>query len=135
MTERGWVRRALEEAMMHAGASENNSALACLERGLRTARELRDNEAISSLARHAGLQSYHLRDFQRSVAYYREALTSKPIDGWLYLALAEAYDAMGEAGDARQALADALATAVKRRDHELEALIREKQLRSDIPTK
>ncbi|HVT58229.1 MAG TPA: tetratricopeptide repeat protein [Thermoanaerobaculia bacterium] len=135
MSEGSWVRRSLEEAVALATETQNAAAIACLEEGLRRARQLQDRDAISSLARHAGLQSYHLGEYQQAVTYYEEALGSKPTDAWLHLALAEAYAAMEQAAQARQALEVGLAIAIQNGDAELAEIIRGKAVSSDTSAK
>lgn|ERR1700720_89591 len=58
MSDYRLVRDSLEEALKLARTSQPNEAIARLEHGLKTSRELQDAEAISSLAGYAGLLSF-----------------------------------------------------------------------------
>ncbi len=120
------VRSSLEEALILARTSQPNEAIARLEHGLKTARELQDAEAISSLARHAGLLSFSIGDEQQAIAYYEEALALGPRDAYLYLALSEAYVALKQAESVRASLARALELAIEANDTELATMLKAK---------
>jgi tetratricopeptide (TPR) repeat protein len=126
------ARRAVEKAMALAGESRTHEDVSVREDTLRLAREAKDERVISSLARHAGLLSYHLADYRQAVRYYEEALAVAPADGHLYLALAEAYSATRRAPDLEQALRvldNGLAVAREAGDAELVAMIRQSRER------
>ena len=119
MTERRWIRDLVQEALGLASASRTPEAVSLLEKGLHRARDSADSKAIVSLARNAGLLCYHLHDLRRAVDYYREALGSAPDDGYLYLALAEAYRVVGDSTEMRGALTSAIEIATQKGDSDL----------------
>jgi len=119
MTERRWIRDLIQEALGLASASRTSEAVYLLEQGLQRARVSADSRAIVSLARNAGLLSYHVHDPRRAVDYYREAIRSAPDDGYLYLALAEAYRVVGDSTEMRGALRSVIEIAAQKGDSDL----------------
>lgn len=112
--------------MALARASRVNEALARLEQGLNEARQLSDAEAASSLARHAGLLSFSMGNYQQAISYYGEALATEPENAYLHLALAEAYIALRQADSALTSLRRALELATAAEDGELAEMVSKK---------
>ena len=120
------TRRVLEEALALARRSLPEEALGLLDRNLADAREAEDSHSVAVFAKNAAIISTNIGDLQRAVDYYAEAIQSQPGDAYLRIALADAYERLGQEQRAREALSKCHEIALMERDEDLLKILRER---------
>jgi hypothetical protein len=104
---------------MALAAQKPRRALAGLETGLASARNIRDQEGVLALTRHAAVICSHLGDPKRAVGFYEEAQSIDSDDPYLCLAVGRLRLEMNQPEEARLAFAAALGLGQKRSDTEV----------------
>jgi len=122
------TRRVLEEALALARRSLPEEALGLLDRNLAVAREAEDSYSVAVFAKNAAIISSNVGDLQRAIDYYAEAIQSHPGDAYLRIALADAYERLGQEQRAREALSKCCEIALLERDEDLLKILRERGL-------